>query len=205
MRTIFFIAICFFSCQDSRQAGEGKHSRGNQDTVSVSQLEPQRTSRVVSVIDTIDFESLQVSDTIYDDKFSIAPLGLNTKPRTAIPYQDIVTSSFRLDSLFMKSSIDPEVEHKIIRLYTDQSLLIFLRGLSGKIVLDRGVIFDSSVKLANGIHVGISKAEYLAAMNRESKKGNVILVKDQDQVYEHLFYFESDTLAAIELKSVLGY
>lgn len=203
---IIFTLLCYVCCQSNHQVGDDQSLEDTQESPpSGSQLVTQEPTKAVYVIDTINFKKLKVTDTLNDDRFSIAPLGLNTKPRMSIPYESIVKAPFKLDSSFVKSHINPSDKYKIIRLQTDRSLLIFIRGLEGDIALDRGQIFDNSVLLANGIRIGMSKEDYLSSMNRKTKKGDVILVKDQDQVYEHLFYFEGDTLAAIELKSVLDY
>lgn len=203
---IFIVLTAFASCQYEKKEKQIKtEAPSKEDTGRNETSKSDISSKSLSFVDTVDFNSLEVTDTIYDNKFSIAPLNLNTKRREHIPYSDIVSSGFQLDSSFVKSSIDPSKEYEVVRLQTNHSLLIFLRGLGGAIALDRATIFDSSVKLANGIRVGMSKNDFLESFNRESKLGGVLLVKDQDQVYEHLFYFQNDTLVAIKLESVLSY
>lgn len=153
--------------------------------------------------DTVDFDTLFATDVIYNDAFAISPFGLRHEGlRKHIPYDSIVSGKYDLNEVKRKSQLNSNWEYHFIELRTKHSLLIFMKTVEGYIGFDRGVVFDSTIKLDFGIEVGISKKEFLNVFGADTIKGDIIHVNDQDQGYEHLFLFKNDTLKAIKLSNI---
>ncbi|MBV6640779.1 MAG: hypothetical protein KI791_08675 [Cyclobacteriaceae bacterium] len=158
------------------------------------------------ILDSINFDKLSITDTIINDEFSIAPLDFNTQTRYALNLDSIIESTYSVNEREQTSDFDKNWKYTIIEARSNRSLLVFIRSNNGIIHFDRGVVFTSAINISNNIRIGITKNTFLDKIGAKSNTyGDVIMVSDEDLIYDHVFYFEKDTLRGMKFEHRLNY
>ena len=85
---------------------------------------------------------------------------------------------------------------------TGKSLLMFISADNGMIHFDSGIILDTTIQLDKKIKIGITKREFVKRLGApETTYGDVIKITDQDNGYDHIFFFHNDILKGIKLEN----
>lgn len=147
-----------------------------------------------------DFDLLVITDTIFDDSFANQPFGLKIQQKK-IDFDSLLQTKLFIEYEDVKSKYDTSFTYHFIRIRAGSSKMTFMQSEEGFIHFDRGVIVDSTIYFQRGIHVGMSKKDFMKAFNNYDIKGDVVKVDNQDWSYEHIFYFENDILMACKFEN----
>jgi hypothetical protein len=147
-----------------------------------------------------DFDLLVITDTIFDDSFANQPFG-SIVLQMEIDLDSLINTKYTIEYEDVKSNIDPSFIYHFVRIKAGNSRMTFMKSEEGFIHFDRGVIIDSTIYFQRGVHVGMSKKEFMKAFNNYDIRGDVVKVDNQDWSYEHIFYFENDILMACKFEN----